>query len=259
MEISLAALLIILGIYVVLIIADIIKRGLLSRLVIWSGFMLTAPVAAAYCVYAICMGVLFIGGDLISVNFSNTGKAVVAILLSFAILIIMAVIYIRGHVKPIDKTSPFLRNCDDKRLKFIGARRLVITGSIGTLIYFAATVVMLCFIFDLLWTGNIIGTIKTQIVILILLLIPVINILVMIYYLFMGTYMAAVAFVGIMALFELALVINGCIRFTAASDKTKGMKALWIFLSFIPFFNIGYGIYCIAKTSKEHKETSNIY
>lgn len=259
MEISLAAILIIFAVYAALIIADIIKRGLLSRLVIWSGFMLTAPIAAAYCVYAICIGVLFVGGDLISVNFSNTGKAVVAILLSFAILILMAVIYIRGHVKPIDKNSPLLQNCDDKRLRFIGARRLVITGSIGTVIYFAITVVMLYFICDLLWTGNIIDTIKTQIIILILLLVPVINILVMIYYFFMGTYMVAVAFVGIMALLELALVINGCIRFTAASDKTKGMKALWIFLSFIPFFNIVYGIYCIAKTSKELKETSNTY
>lgn len=259
MEISIAALLIILAVYVSLIIADIIKRGLLSRLVIWSGFMLTAPIAAVYCVYTVCISVLTVGGDLIRVNFSGTGKAVTAILLSFAILIIIAVLYIRGHIKPVDKKSPLLQNCNDKQLNFIGARRLVITGTIGTIFYFAITVVMLYLICDLLWAGNIIDTLKIQIILLILLLMPVINIFVMIYYIAMGTYMAAVAFVGIMALLELALVINGCIRFTVSSDKTKGMKALWIFLSIIPFFNIGYGIYCIAKTSKALKKTSNTY
>lgn len=259
MEISIAALLIILAVYVSLIIADIIKRGLLSRLVIWSGFMLTAPIAAVYCVYTVCISVLTVAGDIISVNLSGTGKAVTAILLSFAILIIIAVLYIRGHIKPVDKKSPLLQNCNDKQMNFIGARRLVITGTIGTIIYFAITVVMLYLICDLLWAGNIIDTLKIQIILLILLLMPVINIFVMIYYIAMGTYMAAVAFVGIMALLELALVINGCIRFTVSSDKTKGMKALWIFLSIIPFFNIGYGIYCIAKTSKALKETSNTY
>lgn len=259
MKISIAALLIILAVYVSLIIADIIKRGLLSRLVIWSGFMLTAPIAAVYCVYTVCISVFTVAGDIISVNFSGTGKAVTAILLSFAILIIIAVLYIRGHIKPVDKKSPLLQNCNDKQLNFIGARRLVITGTIGTIIYFAITVVMLYLICDLLWAGNIIDTLKIQIILLILLLMPVINIFVMIYYIAMGTYMAAVAFVGIMALLELALVINGCIRFTVSSDKTKGMKALWIFLSIIPFFNIGYGIYCIAKTSKALKETSNTY
>lgn len=259
MEILLVTILIIFVVYVVLVIADIIKRGLLSRLVIWSGFMLTAPVAAAYCVYVICMGILSIGGNLLAGEHTDTGKAVPAVILSFAVLIVMAVIYIRGHIKPIDKKSPLLQNCDDRRLKFIGARRLVITGSIGTIIYFAITVVMLYFICELLWAGNIIDTIKIQLFLLILLLIPIINIFVMIYYFFMGTYMVAVAFVGILALLELALVINGCIRFTAASDKTKGMKALWIFLSFIPFFNIGYGIYCVAKTSKKLKETSDTY
>lgn len=66
MEISLVTILIIFAVYAALIIADIIKRGLLSRLVIWSGFMLTAPVAAAYCVYVICMGILSIGGNLLA-------------------------------------------------------------------------------------------------------------------------------------------------------------------------------------------------
>ncbi len=259
MEISIAALLIILAVYVSLIIADIIKRGLLSRLVIWSGFMLTAPLSVTYCVYTICTSVLNVGRDLLAGEYHSEGKLDILTILSFAVLIVMAVIYIRGHVKPIDKKSPLLRNCDDRRLKFIGARRLVITGIIGTVIYFAAMVVMLYLICDLLWAGNIIDTLKIQIILLILLLMPVINIFVMIYYIAMGAYMAAVAFVGIMALLELALVINGCIRFTVSSDKTKGMKALWIFLSIIPFFNIGYGIYCIAKTSKALKETSNTY
>ncbi|MGN0608496.1 MAG: hypothetical protein ACI4J6_04780 [Oscillospiraceae bacterium] len=259
MEISLGIILIIFAVYAALVIADIIKRGLLSRLVIWSGFMLTAPIIAAYCIYTICTSVIYVGGNLLACEFATAGKLVLLTILSFAVLIAMAVIYIRGHVKPIDKKSPLLQNCDDRRLKFIGARRLVITGSIGTIIYFAAMVVMLYLICDVLWAGNIKDTIMVQLMMLFILLIPFFNLIAIAYYIIVGTYMMAVAFVGIMALLELVLVINGCIRFTVSSDKTKGMKALWIFLSIIPFFNIGYGIYCIAKTSKALKETSNTY
>lgn len=55
----------------------------------------------------------------------------------------------------------------------------------------------------------------------------------------------------IMAVLAGLLMTNGCIRYILTTDWKKGKKALFIILTFIPIFNIVYGVMCLKKISQK--------
>ena len=55
----------------------------------------------------------------------------------------------------------------------------------------------------------------------------------------------------IMAVLAGLLMTNGCIRYILTTDWKKGKKALFIILTFIPIFNVVYGVMCLKKISQK--------
>ncbi|MDE6595917.1 MAG: hypothetical protein K2K44_07905, partial [Oscillospiraceae bacterium] len=136
--------LIMLAVNCVLLIADIIKRRLLSRSVIWYFTMIFEPM-----VITACIG-LIIGRPL---SYIDTEVRVWSLGLLLDILIAMAasvsalIILVRGHIRIIDKRLPAFSECSPERLRFVSVRRLVCAGGAGTaiaaLVFIAALVVQL--------------------------------------------------------------------------------------------------------------------
>ena len=245
----LAAVIIIFAVYLIFLIADLCKRGFLSRLVPWSGFMLTFPAAVCIC----CCSIFVCFAQLLA----NDGKGwlfkLFCGILAIANLAIILLLYIRGHCKPCDSAAPNFKDLPDDVKTFKRARRLIITGAIGSVAYFIIMAVILIKIAEPFWQGSLIETAKTLLIAALLIFVPVFGICFLLFYIGLGIMAGIAMSFGFFAFLENLLVANGCIRFILASDKTKGMKALWIFLSLIPAFNIIYGFYCIYKTSRQLK------
>lgn len=247
-NLCLAAVIIIFAVYLTFLIADLCKRGFLSRLVPWSGFMLTFPAAVFIC----CCSLFVCFAQLIADDGKGWLFKLLCGILAVANLAIILMLYIRGHCKPWDSAAADFKDLPDNEKTFKRARRLIITGAIGSAVYFTVMAVMLIKLFEPFWQGSLIETAKTLLIAVLLIFVPVFGICFLLFYIGLGIMAGFAMSFGFFAFLENLLVANGCIRFVAASDKTKGMKALFIILSLIPAFNIIYGFYCI-KTSRQLK------
>lgn len=144
-----------------------------------------------------------------------------------AVLILSLAIYIRGHIFPLD-----LKKYKEQKPLY-AAKRLIFTGllGIGVFALFAAVTYG-----KAVWEEMHYVPTETS---------------------FedmsgIGDMLAFIMFIAMACLAGL-LVTNGCIRYILTADKTKGKKALYILLTFIPIFNIVYGVICLKKINKALK------
>ena len=143
---------------------------------------------------------------------------------SYVINILSLLIYIRGHIFPInfDLEEKYR---DYKPL--YAAKRLIFTGFLGVCIYMFLSACVFCYSFflenDYEYGENYAGLIV------------------------MATFIMCI----FMAVLAGLLMTNGCIRYILTTDWKKGKKALFIILTFIPIFNVVYGVMCLKKISKK--------
>ena len=242
-------------VYVAFVIADLFKRHFLSRGAVYTITMLLAPIASLVAVGTPAVPLL---GVWASDGNKGLFRALVILAGSVLLFLLSAVIYIRGHIAPIDKTAD--KYGDQQKL--FAVRRLIKVGYAGTLLY---GLIMIAFaVEDLLiiyGMYKVVGTSVTKpedlIFILLflaaLLVVPCFNIIGFIIVFIIGTEFAALGVSAFMAFLLNMLVANGCIRYILTTDKTKGKKAIFILLSLMPAFNIIYGFKCLRKISQELK------
>ena len=232
-------------------VADLFKRHLLSNAVVYTASMLFIPAAALSAVGAPIFALM----DDVTV-----GKEILLIAESLALLAVCLTLYIRGHVSPIDKTSEKYSG----RIGLYSAKRLISVGISGNILYgiflavsFIEVTVMLFTVGDAVLSSGM--TVKDMIIIpffiLFLLLVPIANVVVIFLLIFAAAEFVTLGITALMALLPVLLIANGCIRYILTTDMTKGKKALRIFLSLIPAFNLVYGIKCLTKINKRLKET----
>ena len=242
--------------YVSLVIADLFRRHLLSGGKVYTITMLLVPIAALVAIGTPIFPLLEAGVN----DGKGLFKALVILAGSVLLFLLAAVIYIRGHIAPIDKTLDKYEG----QQKLFAMKRLIKVGYAGTAVYglmmtaFAVENIMILYGI-LKVTGEIqpITELKDLLIIPLffaaLLIVPCFNIIGIIIILFVGTEFAALGVTAFMAFLLNMLVANGCIRYILTTDKTKGQKAIFILLSFIPAFNIVYGFKCLKKISQELK------
>ena len=240
---SKATLIIFLIIYAGFVIADLFKRHLLSNGFIYYFTVLLSPFAVTT---AIC-------SFMYSLVDRNSSWVIILTFLGSALLTALAAaVYIRGHIKPVDKTSRQLEYASPEQVNISALKRLVITGTVGMVIFGIIALYALAMAIEYLIVFTfavpfIIGTI-------ICLLIPGINLFAAMALLAIGIaageVIAVVCATITMVMLMSFLVTNGCIRYILTTNKTKGQKALFIFLSFIPIYNVIYGIHSLLKTNE---------
>ncbi len=239
-----------------LLIADLFKRHLLSKPAVYAVSMLVVPLAA----------VSAVGAPIVSVIGSESGKSfwvnlIVFGNISLALLIASAVIYIRGHVKPAIKAD-FAD--DTERYRLCASKRLISVGIAGNILYgillavsFAEVSAILYLVGDSVVSSGM--GVKEMVILpfflLFLLLVPIANIIVIFLLMLAAAEFVTLGITALMTMLFVLLIANGYIRYILTTDKTKGKKALWIFLSLIPAFNFIYGINCLTKINKRLKET----
>lgn len=245
-------------------IADLFKRHLLSNVVVYWITMLLAPFAAAAAVAVPVIELLAaLSNDEEQVNW---GKIILLFIGGGALLLLVAAVYIRGHIAPLNKASEKYGN----NKKYFAAKRLIKVGYAGMLLYAVPFIIMSCVMIAFISTGTvafsyifisaveeygIIGIVYFIIMILAMFLIPIVNLVVICMLIFLGIQTTAWGITAAAVLLVNILIANGCIRYILTTDKTKLKKALWIFLSIIPAFNLVYGIICLTKINKCLKET----
>ena len=172
------------------------------------------------------------------------------------LFIMTAVIYVRGNIFPTDKSSDY-----GGQTKLVGARRLIVLGTAGTVIYGVFTVI------ELVETINLIIILGDDpekffnhlLFLVVALLIPLINLMVLIYLIILGSQFLVFAAGVIMTMLQYVLIANGCIRYILTENRSKGEKALYIILALVPGVNIIMGIRYsvqISRILKEQKERS---
>ena len=197
----------------VLVAAGIFKRNFLSR----------------HLVYHITM--------LLSIFFMNNAALVILldgmnaewyVIASYIVNILSLAIYIRGHI------SPIYFDLDEKYRGYkplYTAKRLIFTGFLGVCLYTFLSVCVYCYSLFLEAENQ--------------------------YYEHHPCDQSGIEYgimfimLVIMSVFAGLLITNGCIRYILTTDKTKGKKVLFIILTFIPIFNVVYGVMCLKKISKK--------
>ncbi|MCM1023099.1 MAG: hypothetical protein NC395_03475 [Prevotella sp.] len=249
--------------YAAFAVADLFKRHLLSNTVIYWITMLLAPFAAAAAVIAPVSEFLNGADD----NGFHWGRTILIFILGAALLVLTAVIYIRGHIAPLPKNSePNTSEQYGENRQISAAARLIKVGLVGTVIYLIPFVNMTYEIILFLIAGTtalvgvtatvgIRGLLSLILIILIAFFVPIANVVVIFIFCFVGIEFALWGVTAIAVLLADILVANGCIRYIVATDKTKGQKAWRIFLSLIPAVNFVYGIRCLTKINNRLKET----
>ena len=233
---------ILLAVLLVLCIADLFKRHLLSNTAVYSVTMLLVPLSLAAAVAAFFAS---LGG-------TSIGKIIFSIIGCLALFAVAATVYIRGNIFPVDKNrierSPYL---DTTAL--YSARKLIAVGLAGNVIYGILLLISVAEILMLVGIAVSSGAIMLLPLMLLLLLVPFVNIIIIFIFLFIGAEFVILGVTAFMTLLPVIMIANGCIRYILTTDKTKGKKVLWILLSLIPAFNFVYGIYCIVKINKSLK------
>ena len=247
---------VLLAFYTVLAVADLFKRHLLSNTFVYWITMLLAPFAAMTSI-AVPVNALI---SILNEEETNWGKIVLTCIGGAALLLIAAVVYVRGHIAPLNKVSE--KYGDNK--KYFAAKRLIKVGCTGSLIYAVPFIIMSVemlsyiavgtFIFaDAVEANGISGIFALAVLLVLAFLIPIVNIFAICALFFLGVEFSVWGITAIAVLLMSILITNGCIRYILTTDKTKLKKAGWILLSLIPVYNFVYGIYCITKINKNLK------
>ena len=233
----------ILGVNCALLIADIIKRRLLSRAVIWYFTMIVEPA-----VIPVCIG-LIIGRPL---SYIGTEVKVWTVGFLLDILIAMAasatalIILIRGHIRVIDKRLPAFSECSPERLRFVSVRRLVCAGGAGTAI--AAVVFVPALLMQL-----------PSVAMFSLMFLAGIFCPAFLYFSIVGAAGAGIDMLVLSVfllwvIIEYLTVLNGCFRYIFFSDKSKGRKAVLAILCVVfPIFGFIYVFYTLYDFSKNYR------
>lgn len=245
--ITITALIVLLLIFVGFAVCDIFKRHLLSRGAVLYITMLLVPLAAFAAVGVPLMFVL---------TQSPAWAKVLVFLGGILLFLISAVIYVRGNVFPTDKSSDY-----GGQAKLIGARRLIVLGGAGTVLYGVFTIVELVETINLvmIWGDNPEEFFDHLLLLLIALLIPLMNLIVLIYLIILGSQFLAFAAGVIMTFLQYVLIANGCIRYILTENRSKAEKALFILLALVPGVNIFMGMRYFVQISRilrEQKERS---
>lgn len=192
----------------VLIIIGIFKRGFLSRPVVYH--------------ITVLFSIFLMNNSAFVINDSNVEWYVTV---SYFINILSLIIYIRGHIFPINKNLDKYRGDP----KLYAAKRLIFTGFLGVCLYTLLAVCVYCYA---LYYGSQQSNENHEKWALL--------------YIYAKFFMCLVtsAAAGL-------LITNGCIRYILTTDKTKGKKVLYIILTFIPIFNVVYGVICLKRISKK--------
>lgn len=223
----------------VICVADLFKRHLLSNTAVYAVTMLLVPLSL----------VAAVGAFFASLGGTSIGKIIFAILGCLGLFAVAATVYVRGNIFPVDKSiierSPYLDTA-----ALYSARKLIAVGMAGNVIYGILLLISAAEILMFVGLAVSSGAILFLPVLLLFLLVPFVNIFVILIFLVIGAEFVVLGVTAFMTLLPVIMIANGCIRYILTTDKTKGKKALWIFLSLIPVFNFGYGIYCISKINK---------
>lgn len=228
-------------------VCDIFKRHLLSKGAVLYITMLLAPLAAF----------IAIGEPFLFVITDNPTWQKVLVFVGGGVLFLAAsVVYVRGNVFPTAKSSDY-----GGKEKLIGARRLIILGGIGTVLYGVFTVYQFVEALNLvlLWGENPTEFFNNLVFMLIGLLIPLINIIILMYLIILGSQLLVFASGVFMTSLQYVLIANGCIRYILTENRSKAEKALFILLALVPGVNIIMGIRYsvqISRILKEQKERS---
>lgn len=246
--ISITALVVLLLFFLITAVCDLVKRRhLLSKGALYYITMMLVPVAAFA---AVGVPMLFVIGD------KPTWAKVLVFLGGMLLFLLSAVIYVRGNIFPTDKSSDY-----GGQAKLIGARRLIVLGEAGTVLYGIFTIVELVQTINLvmIWGDNPEEFFNNLLILLIALLIPLMNLIVLIYLIILGSQFLVFAAGVIMTMLQYVLIANGCIRYILTENRSKGEKALYILLALVPGVNIFMGIRYsvqISRILKEQKERS---
>lgn len=233
------AMIILLLIFAGLSVPDIFRRHFLSKGAVLYIIMFLAPLAACISIGTAVLGVI---GD------NPVWKKILIFAGSAALFLISAVVYVRGHFYPTDKSADY-----GGQEKLIGARRLILIGLPSSLLYSALAVVILVEFITLvlpLLGGSLSDFLATVGTLLIGLLIPLFNIFVFIYLLLLGTELTYFGAALLMAFLQCLLITNGCIRYIVTENIGKVEKGLFIFLALFPGINFIMGIRYCVKISK---------
>ena len=230
-------------IYLSLMIADLFRRHLLSNSVVYNFTVLLSPLAFIVAVLSLVYS--FMADN----SFWYTSFTFIG---SSALTVMAITVYIRGHIKPVDTSSAELSYANPELVKLAKIKRLIITGTAGMVIFgfvfVCALVIAIEYFVDLVIVSPLL------LMCVIVLFIPYANIfaafVLLIVGLFYGTIIACLSTACVIVMLMSFLVTNGCIRYILTTNKTKGQKALFIFLSFIPIYNVIYGIHSLLKTNE---------
>lgn len=206
-----------------------------SRLFPWLYTVLTTPFIMLFAMLSL------LDGDYLQ---KITPLQVAQFISSGAMAVTSLYLYFRCLIKPIDKNSAKLQGYNSLQLKFIGARRFLITGLILTVISGIALII----------SGvSAASSVVLMFMCLIFAVCPALSLFAIIA--FIGLGFTIVGFVAVLVFFLLnyQLLMNGCIRYTVASEKTKGTKIILILLSFIPIAGLIYGALGIKEISRKIK------
>lgn len=224
----------------VLLTADIIKRRLLSRSVIWYLTMLAEPVMTVMCIG------LIIGRPLLYVNSDLSGWAgfLLDILIMAAATVSSLIILIRGHIRIIDKRLPKFSECSKEALRNVSIRRLITVGMAGTIasaLFFIVVAITQIPIFAADYILFWLGIFCPFLIFLSLVSVAVAGMEIII----LGIIFSAI-------IIEYLPIINGCFRYIFASNCSKGVKALLAVLCVVfPPFGIIYGLCALVSMKKQ--------
>ncbi|MCM1329235.1 MAG: hypothetical protein NC253_07310 [Ruminococcus sp.] len=237
-------------------VADLFKRHLLSNTVIYWITMLLAPFAAVTAIVTPISDFL----NRLDDEEAHWGQIILTFIGGAALLVLTAVVYVRGHISPLPKdTEQYGEN-----RKIVAASRLIKVGLVGTVIYLIPFVIMTyeVILFVIAGTAALVGVtaavgirglLSLILVILIAFFVPIANIIVIFIFSFVGIEFALWGVTAIAVLLADILTANGCIRYILTTDKSKGQKAWRIFLALVPAVNVVYGIICLVKINKALK------
>ncbi|MBQ8176704.1 MAG: hypothetical protein IJ035_06685 [Oscillospiraceae bacterium] len=239
-EVMVAAFTLFALINIAFIVANRYIKDFSSRLFPWLYTVLTAPFIVIFAMLSL------LDGDYLQ---RITVLQVAQFISSGVMAVTSLYLYIRCLIKPIDRNAPKLQGYDAVQLKFIGARRFLITGLILTVISGIALVIAGVYAAS---------SIVLMLVCLILAVCPALSLFAIIAIIGLG--FSILEFIIVIILFVLSylLLLNGCIRCTVASKKTKGTKVILILLCFIPSVGLIYGAMSIKEISGKIKTRNGI-
>lgn len=201
------------AVWIALVLAVLVAAGIFKR-----NFLSRSVVYPVTMLFSIF---LMNNAAFVILDYTNVMSYLIA---SYVINILSLLIYIRGHIFPI---------YFDLEEKYKGykplyaAKRLIFTGFLGVCLYTLLSACVLCYAF-FMESGSEYGENYAGLIVF-------------------STFIMCI----FMSVLAGLLIINGCIRYILTTDKTKGKKVLFIILTFVPVFNVVYGVMCLKKISKK--------